>query len=102
MSNDQTALESAETVETPTVESIIEELVTVAFGTDETITPYKVATIINGTFKITGTDKQIPPQMMYTYDKNGMIAKGFKGVKAYNREQVTAFVTKYTAKHIAK
>jgi hypothetical protein len=104
-----TTANTAETTATETVieetvlsvEEIVAELVTVAFGTDETITAYKIATVINGVFTATGTDKKIPTQMMYNYSRNGLINK-VKGQKAYNKDEVTAFVTKYTNKYIGK
>jgi len=83
-----------------TVETVLGELVQAAFGTDETITPYKIATVINGVFRIMGAEKRIPTQMMYNYDRNGLIVKGKKGAKAYTRDEVTAYVTKYTNKHL--
>jgi len=86
--------------EAPSLETVIEELVETVFGDDETITPYKVHNVVNGTFEILGASKRVPPQMMYNYSRNGMLVKGVKGIKALNKEQVTAFVTKYVNKHI--
>lgn len=94
--SENTAVETA----APVLETVVEELATVAFGTDETVTPYKIATIINKTFEVMGAEKRIPTQMMYNYDRNGMIVKGKKSVKAYTKDEVTAYVNKYTTKHI--
>jgi DUF4097 and DUF4098 domain-containing protein YvlB len=93
-------VEVEETVGEISVDEIVKELVTTAFGGNTTITAYKIATIVNGVFKVTGTDKQIPPQMMYNYSRNGMIVKGVKGAKTFNEAEVTAFVTKYVNKYI--
>jgi hypothetical protein len=97
------------TTTTPTVEAtelsveeIVSELVGTAFGDQATITCYKIATVINGVFEATGTAKKIPTQMMYNYDRNGLIVKGKKGVKAYTKDEVTTYVTKYTNKYIGK
>lgn len=79
---------------------VIDELIKTAFGESATVTPYKIATIINGTFKVLGVEKQIPTQMMYNYDRNGMIVKGKKSVKSYDKDEVTAFVTKYVNKYL--
>jgi hypothetical protein len=101
MTENQIAAIEIETAEDEemSVESVIEELVATAFGENPTITPYKIATIINGTFEVVGAEKRIPTQMMYNYDRNGLIAKGVKGSKAYDKEQVTTYVTKYVSKH---
>jgi hypothetical protein len=82
-----------------TVESTVQELVETVFGTDETISPYKVHKIVNGTFEVLGNTKRIPPQMMYNYSRNGMLVKGEKGIKELNKSQVTEFVTKFVTKH---
>lgn len=93
----QTETETVETVTVPTVTEIVSALVS-KIGT-ETVTPYGVHNIVNGAFKILGSEKQIRPQMMYNYDKNGLIAKGKKGIKEYNKAEVTAFAIKYVTKH---
>jgi hypothetical protein len=85
-----------------TLEDIVEALTETVFGDDETITPYKVHKIVNGAFEAMESDLRIPPQMMYNYDRNGMIAKGKKGAKAYNKDEVKAFALKYTNKKLNK
>jgi len=82
-----------------TVEEIVSELTVAVFGDDPTITPYKIHTVVNGAFEALSNEKRIRPQMMYNYDRNGMIAKGKKGVKAYTEDEVKAFATKYVNKH---
>lgn len=101
--NNTQALETTlvEDIETEDID-FVEAFVTVAFGEDTTITPYKIAVIVNKVFEANENTKRIPPQMMYNYDRNGLIAKGIKGAKAYNKDQVTAFVTKFTNKYLAK
>jgi hypothetical protein len=86
----------------PTLPEIVQELATAAFGTESTITPYKIATIINKAFEVTNTEKRIPTQMMYNYDRNGLIVKGKKGVKAYTKDEVQTYVVKYTSKYISE
>jgi hypothetical protein len=91
-----------ETVEEMDVDTIVAELVEAAFGTADTITAYKIASIINGTFKVLDFDKQIPPQMMYNYNKNGLI-NGIKDMKQkHGKVTVIQFVTKYVNKQINK
>jgi hypothetical protein len=91
--------EDLETEET-TLETVVAELVETVFGADETISPYKIAKVINGTFEAVGNTKRIPPQMMYNYDRNGMIVKGRKGSKEYNKDEVTTYVLKYANKYL--
>ena len=63
----------------------------------ESYTPYAIHKIVNGVFAVYGVDKTIPPQMMYQYTKNGMIAgKESKGRKIFTRDEVQVFVYKYT------
>lgn len=92
------------TNETFTIEEIVESL-----ATDEAYSAYGVHVIINKSFQVLEIDKQIIPQMMYNYSRNGMIAKkdmevNEKGKKinkdhTYTQAEVRAFVTKYVSKH---
>jgi hypothetical protein len=67
---------------------------------DTEIKPYGIYTVIQTALKVMGSEKEIRPQMMYNYDRNGLIVKGKKGVKRYNKDEVVAFAKKYVAKHI--
>lgn len=91
-----TLVEDVEVEETEA--NIVEELVNVAFEDAQTITAYKIHSIINAVFVAKGIDKVIPPQMMYNYARNGLINK-VKGQKQYNKDEVTKFVQKYTDKY---
>jgi hypothetical protein len=66
-----------------------------------TWTPYGIAKLINQLFSDLGSDKQIPPQQMYNYARNGMIVKGYKG-KEFSAEQAAAYAVKYVSKHLNK
>ena len=79
----------------------LEETVVQVIGMDTEVTAYKIATYINGVFKILEVEKEIPTQMMYNYTRNGMIAKGKKGKASeirYTNEEAIQFVIKYTKK----
>lgn len=82
-----------------TVDEIVNEITTIVFGSDTTISPYKIAKVINKVFEATSTDKVIPPQMMYSYASKGMISKGNKS-KEYTFDEVVTYVTKYTNKYV--
>ena len=85
-----------------TVESVVGELTETAFGTDEEVTAYKIANVVNGAFKVLEIAKVIPTQMMYNYTRNGMIVKGKKGSAKeirYTKDEVKAFATKYVNKY---
>lgn len=86
------------TDDTISMEDVIAEIAETVFKGESTITSYKIHNIINGTFKVLGVEKEIKPQMMYNYSKNGMIS-GIKLQKQYNKDEVTKFVTKYVTKH---
>jgi len=94
-----TLVEDIETEETATLEDIVREITDTVFGTDQTISPYKIAKVINTVFTSTLTEKQIPAQMMYQYASKGMIVKG-KVSKQYTKDEVTTYVLKYTSKHV--
>lgn len=98
-----TMVEDIEVEETEelTLPEIVAQLTEEVFGDDETITPYKIHKIINATFKVVGFEKQIPPQMMYNYSRNGGINK-VKGAKLYTKDEVIVFVSKYVHKMINK
>lgn len=63
-------------------------------------TPYSIAKVLNEKLTEAGL-KNVPPQMMYNYAKNGLI-NGVKGVKKYNQSEVDAFVTKQMDKRTSK
>ena len=70
----------------------------------EKITAYSIAVIINERLSENGILKdgqlvQIRPQMMYSYDRNGLIVKGKKSVCHYELDEVHAFVNKYLKKY---
>ena len=80
-------------------DNIVASVIDSVFGTESTITSYKIAKIVNGVFEVHGIDKRIPPQMCYNYASKGMINK-VKGQKQFTKEDVSEWVTKYTNKHI--
>jgi len=92
-----------EPTQAPTVEEVALDLVTAAFpqGT-ETIGAYAIHKIVNGVFEVFGVERKIPPQMMYNYSRNGIIAKRAEKPNKdhqYTQDEVLTFVTKYTSKH---
>jgi hypothetical protein len=97
--NIDTDTTTTETVVETTLTDIVTEIATTVFGTETTVSPYKIAKIINKVFESTMTAKQIPAQMMYIYASKGMLSKGNKS-KEYTYDEVIAFVNKYTAKHV--
>lgn len=88
--------ESVEESAPLTIEEIVQSL-TEDMG--ESITPYAIHRVINSTFEVLGVQKEIRPQMMYNYDRNGLIVKGSKGIKKYTNLQVQEFAVKYVTKH---
>jgi hypothetical protein len=76
----------------------------IARGEAEGFTAYQIAQLIN-TKLISAGCEPIRPQMMYNYDRNGLIVKGSKDRVAsgerYTTEEVMAFVNKFTTKRIA-
>jgi hypothetical protein len=63
--------------------------------------PYSIATIINAVFVEMGSDKQVKPQMMYNYARNGLI-NTIKGQKQYTAEDAAAFIIRYVNRNINK
>jgi len=74
-----------------------------ARGAHEGFTPYQIATLINVQLTAAGI-AEIRPQMMYNYDRNGLIngTKGQAKDRYYTTAETEAFVNKYVAKAIAK
>lgn len=72
-------------------------------GAVEGLTPYQIATLINAKLVAVGLEA-IRPQMMYNYDKNGLIngTKKSNAVRPYTIEEAVPFVEKYVAKRIVK
>lgn len=100
-------IDEAELVEaTPelTVEEVVKDLVE-ALKSNE-ISPYAVHKIVNATLEIFEADeKKVPPQYMYNYSRNGMIAKRTAKPNydhKYSADEVYSFVVKFTTKRISK
>jgi hypothetical protein len=99
---EQITLEGTEVLETQavlTLEEIVEHLVT------EDGNAYYIHKIVNKIFELEGVDRKVPPQMIYNYSRNAMIAP--RDTKPnrdhlYTRDQIVAFVTKFTTKRINK
>jgi len=81
------------------IEGLVREVVE---ALPETVSPYQIHSVINTVFEVLGSERTVRPQMMYNYDRNGLIVKGAKGVKRYAHEEVVAFATKFVTKHTTK
>jgi len=91
-----------EVTEVPEPITLDELIATLVQTMGDEITAYGLHSLINHTFKAFGVDREIPPQMMYNYARQGMIVKGHKGTRKYTQEEAYTFVLKYTAKRITK
>jgi hypothetical protein len=69
-------------------------------GEGAEFTPYAIAELVGDTFCELGSDKAVRTQMMYNYDKAGLIVKGMKNKKRYTAEEAAVFVLRYVHKHI--
>lgn len=86
-----------------------ESIVRTAEATGDKITAYSIAVIINQRLReesITKIDKsgnrvplQIRTQMMYNYDRNGLIVRGKKSVCHYSLAEALEFAAKYLRKY---
>lgn len=68
------------------------------------VSPYQIHSVINTVLEALGAheDKFVRPQMMYNYDRNGLIVKGKSNVKRYDPDEVTAYVIKLVTKRMSK
>jgi hypothetical protein len=75
----------------------------IARGIAEGFLPYSIARLINDQLEKAGFE-QIRPQMMYNYDRNGLIngTKAQNSVRPYTLDETNKFVTKFVAMRIAK
>jgi hypothetical protein len=69
-------------------------------GEGAPFTPYAIAELITDTFCELGSDKKVRGQMMYNYDRQGLIVKGMKDKKRYTAEEAAVFALRYIHKHI--
>lgn len=69
----------------------------VFFGDAETVSPYQLAKITNTVLAAAGLNKELPPQMFYTYAKKGMFGNE-KGTKVITKAQGIAWIIKYVGK----
>jgi hypothetical protein len=64
-----------------------------------TMTPYKAATLVNAQLKEQGFEKQLPPQLLYTYVSKGYIESvEVDGKKRVTQEALTKWYVGYVAK----
>ena len=80
-----------------TVATLVEDIVdgmTVAEWT-----PYQVSVVVNRALEALGTDYRVRSQMMYNYDRNGMIVRGAKDKKRFEAHEVIAFATRFVEKN---
>jgi len=73
-------------------------------GSVEGFTAYQIAKLINIRLAEAGF-QDVRPQMIYNYDRNGMIVKGEKNVTArrtFTKDEVTAFVDKFVTKRMSQ
>jgi hypothetical protein len=75
----------------------------IARGTIEGFLPYSIARLINDQLE-KAEYEQIRPQMMYNYDRNGLIngTKSQNSVRPYSLAETEKFVEKFVAMRIAK
>lgn len=73
----------------------------IARGEVEGITPYQLASLINMELAGRGMDP-IRPQMMYNYNRNGMIVKGVKNLDRFTVAQALEYVGKFVANRVLK
>ena len=84
---------------TSVLDDLVRDLVFGA-GTSEEMTPYLVHSIVNTVFEALEVEYRVRPQMMYNYDRNGLIVKGQKGKKRFTRDEVLDFVTRFVNRNI--
>lgn len=82
---------------TVTVAQLVSDIV--AGMTPEAWTPYQVSTVVNKALEAVGTEYRVRPQMMYNYDRNGMIVRGSKDKKRFTEDEVIAFATRFVEKN---
>lgn len=71
---------------------------------EDSYSPYQCAKVINDEFVSKGIDKQLPPQMFYTYTKKGYI-KSFKDENdkpRVNHSDLVEWFVKYCQKNNIK
>lgn len=68
----------------------------------EDITPYRVHELANVLFDRLGSEYRVRPQMMYNYDRNGLIVKGLKDAKRYTAAQVAEFLARFVSRNVKK
>jgi len=67
--------------------------------TEDQYTGYGIATLLNRILKETGSVKEVRPQMMYNYLRNGMVVKGQKifgeSLRQVTKAEVIEFLERY-------
>jgi hypothetical protein len=71
---------------------------------NEGATAYQIATLLNVQLEAHGF-KPVRPQMIYNYDRNGMVVKGVKDVtktRRFSMTEVTEFIDRFVTNKISK
>jgi hypothetical protein len=101
MNIDQPELELG--IELPVVEEeiLLDGLVRdiVSSVTVAEFTPYQIHSVVNKVLEALGTEYRVRPQMMYNYDRNGLIVKGAKDQKRYTEDEVASFVIRFVERN---
>lgn len=61
---------------------------------NEEMSPYACAKVVNSVFAKMNINKELPPQMFYTYAKKGML-NGEKNSKKITKTQLSIWMAKY-------
>lgn len=72
-----------------------------SFFTRPTYSPYGMAAPVNAVLKAIGIEKELPPQMFYTYAKNGAL-DGKKGSKSIDRKAAVKWTEGYVTRRVAR
>jgi hypothetical protein len=86
-------------VDVEAIESVVTE--TLKDVTEDTLlTPYKIASLYNKGVAVLSDLPEMRPQMMYNYDRNGLIVKGVKGKKLYTKTEVREWMVRYLVRKL--
>lgn len=81
------------------VRQLVTDIVDELAETNSEFTAYRVSVAVNLALQEVSSEYRVRSQMMYNYDRNGMIVRGVKDAKRFTREQVIDFVVRFVERN---
>lgn len=84
------------------VRQLVTDIVDELASSNAEFTAYRVSVAVNLALQELNSEYRVRSQMMYNYDRNGMIVRGSKDRKRFTRDEVIEFVVRFVERNRSK